>query len=59
MIWVLGLGEQGKILPHKQLIGLHNQRIGVECMSNAAACRTFIALSSEGRQVAAALIIGC
>ena len=28
-----------------------------ECMSTAAACRTFIALSSEGRNVAAALLI--
>lgn len=28
-----------------------------ECMNTAAACRTFIALTSEGRKVAAALLI--
>ncbi len=31
--------------------------IGVECMDTAAACRTYTVLSSEGRQVVAALIL--
>jgi len=31
--------------------------IGIECMSTAAACRTYNFLVAEGRQIAAALII--
>lgn len=31
--------------------------VGVECMDTAAACRTYTVLSSEGRQVVAALIL--
>jgi len=36
---------------------LINQGIGVEVMSTSAACRTFNALSAEGRHVVAALLI--
>jgi uncharacterized protein len=39
---------------HRALI---EQRIGVETMDTAAACRTFNVLASEGRVVAAALLI--
>jgi uncharacterized protein len=36
---------------------LINQGIGVEIMNTAAACRTYNALTAEGRNVVAALII--
>ena len=36
---------------------LIERRIGVETMDTAAACRTFNVLASEGRNVAAALLI--
>ncbi len=36
---------------------LIERRIGVETMDTAAACRTFNVLASEGRRVAAALLI--
>jgi uncharacterized protein len=36
---------------------LIDRRIGVETMDTAAACRTFNVLASEGRTVAAALLI--
>jgi uncharacterized protein len=39
---------------HRALI---DKRIGVETMDTAAACRTFNVLASEGRSVAAALLI--
>jgi uncharacterized protein len=39
---------------HRSLI---ERRIGVETMDTAAACRTFNVLASEGRSVAAALIV--
>ena len=36
---------------------LYEQRIGVEVMDTAAACRTYNVLVTEGRSVAAALIV--
>ena len=48
-IILLGMGEHSS-LPPKMLRQF-------ECMSTGAACRTFVALSSEGRNVAAALLI--
>ena len=43
--------------PAPQLIApLLNQKIGVEVMDTAAACRTYTILIAEGRQVAAALL---
>jgi uncharacterized protein len=39
---------------HRALI---DQRIGIETMDTPAACRTFNVLASEGRSVAAALLI--
>jgi uncharacterized protein len=37
---------------------LFEQRIGLETMDTAAACRTYNVLASEGRSVVAALILG-
>ncbi|KAF5292170.1 hypothetical protein FQR65_LT11268 [Abscondita terminalis] len=35
----------------------YQQKIGIEVMNNGAACRTYTVLMSEGRKVAAALLI--
>ena len=44
--------------PHPNwLIHLIEQRIGIETMDTAAACRTYNILASEGRRVAAALLL--
>jgi uncharacterized protein len=37
---------------------LIEQRVGVETMDTAAACRTYNVLVSEGRSVVAALLLG-
>lgn len=54
---LLGTGEKSLILPAKTLKPLLEQGFSVECMSTASACRTYTVLISEGRQVAAGLII--
>jgi len=48
-IILLGMGTQA-VMPPPELRQF-------DCMDNGAACRTFVALSSEGRHVAAALLI--
>ncbi len=54
---ILGTGDR-HAFPHPSLLRLLVERgIGLESMSTAAACRTYNILVSEGRQVAAALII--
>lgn len=56
-IILLGTGKQ-LIFPAIQIYGfLFNEKIGIEIMDTAAACRTFAALTSENRHVAAALIL--
>lgn len=56
-VLLIGTGST-LVLVEASLYGsLINQGIGVEIMSTSAACRTFNALSSENRNVAAALII--
>ena len=55
---LLGTGERFQTLPANLLSVFHTQGIGVECMDTAAACRCFVALVSEQRNVIAALIIG-
>lgn len=56
-ILLLGTGAQLRF-PHPSLLAeLHNQGIGVEVMDTAAACRTYNVLVSEGRRVAAALLM--
>lgn len=56
-ILLIGTGEAHVLLSPTIYGELINQGIGVEVMSTGAACRTFNALSSEGRRVAAALLI--
>jgi len=54
---VFGTGNKF-IMPKAELLApLYEQQLGVESMDTSAACRTYIALMSEGRNVVAALLI--
>lgn len=54
---ILGTGRKQRFI-HPRLIGvLLAQGIGVECMDNQGACRTYNILMAEGRKVALALIM--
>jgi len=56
-IILLGTGTHF-IMPAPSLLApIYEKNRTVECMDTAAACRTFLALSSESRKVAAALLI--
>ncbi len=53
---ILGTGARQRFI-HPSLINvLTSRRVGVECMDNRAACRTYNILMAEGRKVALALI---
>ena len=54
---LLGTGAHQQFPDSAILRILYEQRIGVEIMDTSAACRTFNVLVSEGRSVAAALIV--
>ena len=56
-IVILGTGLHFIMPPAKQLAPLYHGKYGVECMDTGAACRTYTALVSEGRNVVAALLI--
>jgi uncharacterized protein len=54
---LLGTGSR-LCFPSAQIYeALTKQKIGVEVMDTAAACRTYQVLMAEGRQVAAAIIV--
>ncbi|RJG06319.1 hypothetical protein D3870_10135 [Noviherbaspirillum cavernae] len=53
---ILGTGEHQHFVHPKLTAALAARRIGVECMSNQAACRTYNILMAEGRKVVLALI---
>jgi uncharacterized protein len=56
-IVLLGSGEN-LAFPNPALLNVfYQQKIGIEVMNNGAACRTYSVLMSEGRNVAAALLI--
>jgi uncharacterized protein len=56
-IILLGTGKR-QAFPHPSLMqSVMQQRIGLEVMDTAAACRTYNILMSEGRRVAAALFM--
>lgn len=55
---ILGTGERQRFIHPKLIASLSNLRIGVECMDNQAACRTYNILMGEGRKVTLALILG-
>jgi uncharacterized protein len=54
---LLGTGIRQQFPDPQVLRILFEQRIGVEVMDTAAACRTYNVLVTEGRSVAAALIV--
>ncbi len=53
---ILGTGERQRFVHPKLTAPLTSRRVGVECMDNQAACRTYNILIAEGRKVALALI---
>jgi uncharacterized protein len=54
---ILGTGARQQFVHPRLLASLTSRRIGVECMDNRAACRTYNILMAEGRKVALALIL--
>ena len=54
---VFGSGPRLRFVPPALLRPLIERGIGVETMDTVAACRTFNVLASEGRAVAAALLL--
>jgi uncharacterized protein len=54
---ILGTGARQRFIHPRLIAGLTSRRVGVECMDNQAACRTYNILMGEGRKVALALII--
>lgn len=54
---VFGSGSRLRFTPPALLRDLMAQRIGVETMDTAAACRTYNILAGEGRRVVAALLL--
>ena len=54
---LLGTGETHQFLHPTIMQNLTANHIPLECMTTAAACRTYNILMSEGRKVAAALLI--
>ncbi len=54
---IFGSGRRQRFARPALLRPLIERRIGVETMDTAAACRTYNVLASEGRRVAAALIV--
>lgn len=53
---ILGTGTRQRFVHPRLTAPLTARRIGVECMDNQAACRTYNILMAEGRKVALALI---
>jgi len=54
---IMGTGDKQRFIHPRLIAALTQKRIGVECMDNQAACRTYNILMAEGRKVALALII--
>jgi uncharacterized protein len=54
---ILGTGTRQRFVHPRLVASLSARRIGVECMDNQAACRTYNILMGEGRKVILALII--
>jgi uncharacterized protein len=55
-IIIIGHEQSGKFPPMSIISQLSQQRIGIECMSIGAACRTYNVLLSEERAVVAGFI---
>lgn len=56
-IILLGTGERARFPTAELAAAVLRRGIGLEAMDTAAACRTFNVLASEGRRVAAALMM--
>ena len=56
-IYLIGVGEQFKILDPKILAPLYNNKKGVDVMTTSAACRTYNILMSEDRRVVVAVVV--
>lgn len=54
---ILGTGQRQRFIGAGLIARLLEKQIGVECMDNQAACRTYNILMAEGRKVALALIL--
>lgn len=54
---IFGSGRRNRFPPAAWLRPLIAQRVGLETMDTAAACRTYNILASEGRNVVAALLL--
>ncbi len=54
---LFGSGASLRFAPAPWLQSLMAQRIGIETMDTAAACRTYNILAAEGRHVVAALLV--
>lgn len=54
---LLGTGDKQRFIHPKHTQSFLSGNIAVECMTTAAACRTFNILSAEGRKVVAALLL--
>jgi uncharacterized protein len=54
---IIGTGAKQYFVSPKVTACLAKRHIGVECMDNKAACRTYNILMTEGRRVALALIL--
>lgn len=53
---ILGTGKTQRFVHPRLTAALTARQVGVECMDNQAACRTYNILMAEGRKVALALI---
>lgn len=53
---ILGTGKRQRFVHPRLSAALTARRIGIECMDNQAACRTYNILMAEGRKVMLALI---
>ena len=54
---IFGSGRRLRFVPPALLRSLIEQRIGVESMDTAAACRTYNVLAAEGRRVLGAMLL--
>ncbi|TDR32214.1 Mth938-like domain-containing protein [Hydromonas duriensis] len=54
---LVGTGSQQHFIHPAKLAPLNRARIGVECMSSQAACRTYNVLMGEGRRVLALILL--
>jgi uncharacterized protein len=54
---ILGTGKRQRFIHPRLVAALTARRVGVECMDNPAACRTYNILMGEGRRVVLALIL--